>query len=66
MKNDLTRFEKDLLIAINFSNNKKYTHKNLMEWSSSKSRIENNLKEGEKIYHALGTYIAIKENENGK
>ena len=60
MKNDLTRFEKELLQVINFSNGTKYNYKHLMEWSSSKKAVENNLKEGEKMYEALDMYVAIK------
>jgi len=61
MKNDLTKFEKDLLKAINFKNLTTYDHNNLMEWSSSKEAVEKNLQKGEKIYEALGCYVAIKE-----
>ena len=60
MKNDLNKFEKDLLKAINFSNATNYTHKNFMEWNTDKSLVEKNLKDGEKIYEVLGCYVAIK------
>ena len=61
MKNDLTTFEKKLLRSINFSNGKRYNHKNFMEWSSSKKQIENNLQKGEVMYEQSGYFIAIKE-----
>ncbi len=60
MKNDLTAFERSLLLQINLINNTKYNYKNLMEWSNIKNQVEKNLKEGEIIYEALGMYIAIK------
>lgn len=62
MKNDLTEFEKSLLRTINFLNSTKYNYKNLMELDTVKERVENNLKEGEIIYHTLGCYVAIKPN----
>jgi len=62
MKNDLTKFEKDLLKSINLFNKTKYTYKNFMEWNSNKASIEKNLEEGEKIYEAFGVFVAIKEN----
>lgn len=62
MKNDLTRFEKDLLESINLIHGTKYNYKHLMEWNSNKQTIENNLKEGELIYEAFGCYVAIKPN----
>ena len=34
-----------------------------MEWSSSKAIVEKNLKDGEKVYEALGCYVAIKASE---
>lgn len=60
MKNDLTSFEKDLLKSINFYNGTKFNYTNLMEWSSDKNAVVKNLKEGEKIYEAMGCFIAIK------
>lgn len=60
MKNDLIPFEKELLKSINFFNNTNYTHQHLMEWSSNKQTVEENLKEGEILYKALNCYIAIK------
>jgi len=60
--NDLTRFEKDLLKSINLFNNTKFDYTNLMEWSSNKKIVEKNLREGEKIFEALGCYVAIKLN----
>lgn len=60
MKNDLTPFEKDLLKIINLNNRTSYNYKNLMEWSSDKAVVEKNLQEGEKIYEALGCFVAIK------
>lgn len=62
MKNDLTSFERDLLKAINFQNGTNYNYKNLMEWSSRKSVVEDNIKEGEIIYDAIGCYVAINPN----
>jgi len=62
MKNDLTPFEKNLLRQINFMEGTKYNHNHLMESSTSKELVEKNLKEGEKIYTALGVYVAIKIN----
>ena len=59
--NDLTKFEKNILKVINFTNNKNYTHKNLMEWSSSKNVIQKNLRKGEIMYEISGIYVAIKE-----
>lgn len=61
MKNDLTQFEKKLLRVINLNEKKKFTHKNLMEWSNSKATVEKNLQPGEKIYEAMGCFVAIKE-----
>lgn len=61
MKNDLTKFEKDLLRSINMTNSTNYNYKNLMEWSTDKSIVENNLNDDEVMYEALGCYIAIKE-----
>lgn len=63
MKNDLTPFEKSLLVNINLMNNTKFNHNHLMEWSSSKAIVEKNLKDGEKVYEALGCYVAIKASE---
>lgn len=61
MKDDLTKFEKDLLKSINMMNGKKYTYKNLMEWNTDKNVVEKNLQPGEKIYKALGCFVAIKK-----
>lgn len=61
MKNDLTDFEKKILAYLNLTEGKKWNYKNLMEWSSSKSAVESNLQEGEKMYEALGVYVAIQE-----
>lgn len=61
-KNDLTKFEKDLLKSINVFNKTKFTHKNFMEWCSDKKTIESHLKEDEKIFEAFGCYVAIKIN----
>lgn len=63
MKNDLTPFEKNLLRDINFYNNTSYNHNHLMEWNTDKAVVEKNLKEDEKIYEALGCYVAIKLNK---
>lgn len=60
MKNDLTSFERDLLKSINMFNRTNYNYKHLMEWSSDKKTVEENLKEGEIIYNALGVWVAIK------
>jgi len=60
MKNDLTKFEKDLLKAINMMNNTKYDHNHLMEWSSSIEVVKKNLKPGEKLYKVMGVNVAIK------
>jgi hypothetical protein len=60
MKNDLTKFEKDLLKSINFKWGKKFTYENLMEWSSSKDVVMANMKDGEELFNTLGIYIAIK------
>lgn len=60
MKNDLTKFEKDLLKSINFFNGTNYNYKHLMEWSTDKKTVEKNLQKGETIYEALGVYVAIK------
>jgi hypothetical protein len=64
MKDDLTKFEKDMLKAINFMNNTKYTHKNFMEWSNDLMQIYKNLSPNEKIYKAFGYYIAIKPDKS--
>lgn len=63
MKNDLTTFERNLLMSINRQSKpqKKYTHKNFMEWSNSKSHIEKGLVDGEKMYEVSGYFVAIKE-----
>ncbi len=60
MKNDLTRFEQDLLSAINLNHRAKYNHTHLMEWSTSKEVVAKNIQDGEKIFEALGCYVAIK------
>lgn len=60
MKNDLTQFEKDLLKSINMTNNTRYNYKNLMEWNTNKSIVENNIKENEKLYTAFGVWVAIR------
>jgi hypothetical protein len=62
MKNDLTKFEKDLLKIINLNNKTNYNYTHLMEWSSSKETVEKNIREGEKVFEALGCYVAIKIN----
>jgi hypothetical protein len=62
MKNDLTPFEKDLLRSINQKNGTNFNYKNLMEWDTDKVRVEKNIQEGEKIYEALGCFVAIKSN----
>ena len=62
MENDLTKTEKFLLRSINIANGTNYNYKHLMEWSNSKSVIEKNLNEGEKIYQIAGIYVAIKTN----
>lgn len=59
--NDLTPFEKDLLKVINLNNRTNFNYKHLMEWSSDKAIVEKNLQSGEKIYEALGCFVAIKE-----
>lgn len=61
MKDDLTKFEKDLLKIINLKSGKKFNYKNLMEWSTNKELVEKNLQEGEKMFEALGCFVAIKE-----
>lgn len=61
MKNDLTPFEKNLLKVINLEHRTKFNYTNIMEWNTRKDLIESNLREGEKIYKALGVYVAIKE-----
>ena len=61
MKNDLDQFEKNLLKIINIEHNKKYNYKNLMEWNTNEELFKENLREGEKVYMALGCYVAIKE-----
>ena len=61
MKNDLTQFEKDLLLSINIKHGKKFNYKNLMEWNSDRATIERGLQDGEAIYEALGCFVAIKE-----
>lgn len=60
MKNDLTKFEKNLLKMINIENQTKYNYNHLMEWNSDFRIVNNNLKEGEKIYNVFGVYVAIK------
>lgn len=62
MKNDLDKFEKDLLRSLNFSHKTNYTYKNFMEWSNNKSHIKEKLQEGEILYEQDGFYIAIKQN----
>lgn len=59
MKNDLTPFERTLLRCLNVKLKSSYTHKNFMEWSNSKERIEKNLKDGEAMHDVLGYYISI-------
>jgi hypothetical protein len=66
MKNDLTRFEKDMLKSINFMNDTKYTHKNFMEWSNDQEHIRKNMDEDDIMYKALGFYVAIKPDTNEK
>lgn len=61
MKNDLTPFEKQLLRAINWRHNTKYTYRHLMEWSNVKEVVEKKLKPDEKMYNECGVYVAIKE-----
>jgi len=60
MKNDLTSFEKNLIRSINALDSKEYTHENFMEWSNSKSAIEDNLVEGEVMHKYNGFYVAFK------
>lgn len=60
MKNDLSKFEKDLLKSINFMNGTKYTHKNFMEWNTDKDVVERNMEEGESLYQAFGCWVSIK------
>jgi hypothetical protein len=62
MKNDLSKFEKDLLKSINFMNNTSYTHKNFMEWGTDYQLLKKNKLKGERIYKTLGCFVAIKEN----
>jgi hypothetical protein len=64
MKNDLTTFERNLLRVINVIHNKHYNYKNLMEWNTDKTLVESNLEEDEVLYHVMGVYVAIKENNN--
>ena len=59
MKNDLTKFEKDLLNTINILNGTKYNYTNLAEWGSSEDVIKKNLRDGEIIYKAMGVFVAI-------
>ena len=61
MVNDLSKFEKDLLKTINFMNNKNFTHKNFMAWSTDMYEVMKDLETGEKIYKSKGCFIAIKE-----
>jgi len=60
MKNDLTKFEKDLLKSINSKNNTQFDYRHLMEWSNDKKAVEKNLQDGEKIYEAGMFFVAIK------
>ena len=60
MKNDLTKFEKDLLKTINLMEGTKYNYTNLMEWRASEKEIKSNLREGELCFSAMGVYVAIK------
>lgn len=60
MKNDLTKFEKDLLKVINTSNGTKYDYTNLMEWRATEKEIKDNLQKEEICYSALGVFVAIK------
>lgn len=60
MKNDLTKFEKDLLRSINNIHGTTYNHRNFMEWNTDKSVVEKNLEEGEVIYSVLGFHVTIK------
>jgi len=66
MKNDLTTFERNLLNTINLFNKTKYNYKHLMEWSTSKKVIEENMKTGEIMYEASGCFVAIKPDANNK
>jgi hypothetical protein len=61
MKNDLTPFEKNLLKIINLNERTRFNYKNLMEWNSDKNTVEKNLQHGEKLYEALGVFVAIKQ-----
>jgi|TARA_R110002167_G_scaffold356746_1_gene571890 hypothetical protein len=63
MKNDLTTFERNLLVGINRQSKPqtKYNYKNLMEWSTDKAYIEKRLVEGEKMYEVHCYFVAIKE-----
>lgn len=63
MKNDLTKFEKDLLKVINIANGTKYDYTNLMEWRATEKEIKDNLQDGEICYSALGVFVAIKTNK---
>ena len=60
MKNDLTPHEKNLLKVINLTNNTAYNYTHLMEWGTNKILLEKNLRAGEKIFEALGCFVAIK------
>lgn len=60
MKNDLTKFEKDLLRSINNIHSTNYDYRNFMEWNTDKSVVEKNLEEGEVIYSVLGAHVTIK------
>lgn len=60
MKNDLTKFEKDLLRSINNIHSTNYDYRNFMEWNTDKSVVEKNLEEGEVIYSVLGVHVTIK------
>ena len=60
MKNDLTPFEKDLLKSINMTNGTRYNYKNLMQWSTDRKVVEENLEDGEIIYESFGCFVAIK------
>jgi len=63
MKDDLTKFEKDMLRSINIVNNTNYKHFNFMEWSTDKKHVEGNMKDGEILYTTLGVHVAINPNK---
>lgn len=58
----LAALETSIVTQINFENKTDYKRKDIMEWSTSREKVESGIKPGEAIFHvkSLGVWCAMK------